>query len=281
MRPLRGLDPSLPLRALIFPSLALRALIGLSLALLVSGCAEQDKRPWIYRTPQQNYRTALESQRGDERRDAVARIAESYYYDSSDAFAVLETVARTDPVSQIRCIAIRAFANYKDDRPVTPLLTILQAQAGSDQALPADDDIRWETVRAQLALTRRGVLKGDQRPLARDILIKLLEADPSRNVRVVAAEALGEFKDREVLVPLIRSLRNRDFAIAERAEWSLIALTGTTHDYDANAWEAWVASTKNPFVHAGETPQTTRPAGPTWWDQQGRAWRRALKLQNE
>ena len=245
------------------------------------GCAEQDKRLWVYRSPQQNYRTALESERGDERREAVARIAESYYYDSPEAFAVLEAAARTDPVSQVRCIAIRAFAYYKDDRPVAALLTILQAKAGSEQALPADDDIRWETVRALLALTRRGVLKGDQRPLARDILIKLLETDPSRNVRIVAAEALGEFKDREVLAPLIRSLRNRDFAIAERAERSLIALTGTTHDYDANAWEAWVASTKDPFAHAGETPQTTRPAGPTWWDQQARTWRRALKLQNE
>jgi len=253
----------------------------LSLALLICGCAEQDKRPWIYRTPQQNYRTALESQRGDERRDAVARIAESYYYDSPDAFAVLEAVARTDPVSQIRCIAIRAFANYKDDRPVTPLLTILQAQAGSDQALPADDDIRWETVRTLLALTRRGALEGNARTLTRDILLKLLETDSSRNVRIVAAEALGGFKDRQVLTPLIRSLRNRDFAIAERSERSLIALTGTTHDYDANAWEAWAAATKDPFVHAGETPQTTRPAGPTWWDHQSRAWRRALKLQNE
>jgi hypothetical protein len=256
-------------------------LLGASFGVISLGCAEQDKRPWIYRSPQQNYRTALESQRGDERRDAVARIAESYYYDSPDAFAVLEAVARTDPVSQIRCIAIRAFAYYKDDRPIAPLLTILQAKAGSEHALPADDDIRWETVRALLALTRRGPLNGDQRTLARSILIKLLEADPSRNVRIVAAEALGEFKDREVLTPLIRSLRNRDFAIAERAERSLIALTGTTHDYDANTWEAWAASTKDPFAHAGETPQTTRPAGPTWWDQQARAWRRALKLQNE
>ncbi|HSW45988.1 MAG TPA: HEAT repeat domain-containing protein, partial [Phycisphaerae bacterium] len=245
------------------------------------GCAEQDKRPWIYRSPEQNYRVALEGQDADERRDAVARIGESLYYDRPDAFAVLDTVARTDPVSQIRCIAIRTLANYRDDRPVGPLLAVLQTRPGSEQALPADNDVRWETVRAMLALTRQGVLQGDQRALARDILIKLLETDPSRTVRIVCAEALGEFQDRETLTPLIRALRNRDFGIAERAERSLILLTGVTHDYDANAWEAWVASTQEPFARAGQAPQTTRPAGPTWWDHQTRAWRRALKLQNE
>jgi HEAT repeat protein len=258
--------------------LALPALAGLVFSV---GCAEQDKRPWIYRSPEQNYRTALEGERADDRRDAVARIAESLYYDSADAFAVLDTVARTDPASQIRCIAIRALANYRDDRPIGALLSILQAKAGSQEALPADADIRWESVRALLALTRRGPLQGDPRTLARHILIKLLETDPSRNVRIVCAEALGEFQDREVLAPLIRALRNKDFGIAERAERSLIMLTGVTHDYDANAWEAWVAATQDPFERAGQTPQTTQPTGPTWWDQQARAWRRALKLQTE
>jgi len=248
---------------------------------LPTGCAEQDKRPWIYRSPQQNYRTALEAEHADARRDAVARIAESTYYDSENAFAVLDAVARTDPVSQIRCIAVRAFSLYKDDRPVGPLLTILQARSRSQEALPADEDARWETVRALLALIRKGVVSDEFRPIARDILIKLLETDPSRNVRITSAEALGEFKDREVLAPLIRSLRNKDFGIAERAENSLISLTGVTHDYDATAWEAWVASAQDPFAHAGETPPVTRPAGPTWWDQQDRAWRRALRLNTE
>ncbi len=271
-------DPDIPaVLARFLAPLFVLAAAGVPLA----GCAEQDKRPWIYRSPQENYRTALEAEHADARRDAVARIAESTYYDSENAFAVLDTVARTDPVSQIRCIAVRAFSLYKDDRPIKPLLAVLQARSGSQDALPADEDVRWETVRTLLALTRKGALSGEQQPLARDILIKLLETDPSRNVRITSAEALGEFKDREVLAPLIRSLRNKDFGIAERAENSLIALTGVTHDYDATAWEAWVASTQDPFARAGETPKVERAAGPTWWDKQDRAWRRALRLNTE
>ncbi len=262
-------------------SLTALFLCFLASALLSSGCTQQDKRPWIYRSPEQNYRTALEAELGDERRDAAVRIAESTYYDSEPAFAVLDTLARTDPVIQVRCIAIRAFARYKDARPIPPLLMILQARPGSDQALPADADIRWETVQALLALTRRGVLSDEQRPVLRDILIKFLETDPSRNVRITSAEGLGEIQDRAVFAPLIRSLRNKDFGIADQAERSLIRLTGVSHDYDANAWEAWVTSSEAPFANAGRTPVTTRPAGPTWWDQQTRAWRRAIKLKTD
>jgi hypothetical protein len=94
----------------------------------------------------------------------------------------------------------------------------------------------------------------------------------------VAIEALGECQDPRVLNPLIRVLRSNDFALADRAEESLIQLTGTTHNYDPQAWEAWLAATQDPFARAGERPPITRPAGPSWWDQQMRAWRRGLKL---
>jgi len=253
-----------------------------ALAVLVAaGCSDHQKRRWRYRTPERNFRTALEAEHPDERRDAVARIGESRYADREDAFYVLDAVARTDPVIQIRCIAVRAFARYDDARPVGTLLTILQAKNPTEHTLPPDDDLRWETVTALADLTRKGVLSESQRELVCPILVKLLETDPSRNVRIVAAGALAEFKDRQVLLPLIRSLRNEDFAIADRAEQSLIALTGVTHYYDADAWEAWVAQAKDPFAHAGQVPQTTRPVGPTWWDKQKRAWRRAIKLSND
>jgi hypothetical protein len=81
-----------------------------------------------------------------------------------------------------------------------------------------------------------------------------------------------------VLTPLSQALRSQDFMIADAAERSLMALTGTTHDYDADAWTKWLENNPDPFLHAGEPVATSRPAGPTWWDQQRRSWRRALKL---
>jgi len=256
--------------------------VAVALVVLVAvGCSDHQKRQWRHRSTEQNYRTALEAEHADERRDAVARIGESGYADREDAFQVLDTVARTDPASQIRCIAVRILARYDDARPVGTLLAILQTKNTTNKALPADDDLRWETASALAALAGKEVFDDSQWALVCPVLIKLLETDPSRNVRIVAAKALAEFKDQQVLLPLIRSLRNEDFGIADRAEQSLIALTGVTHYYDADAWEAWVAQTKDPFANAGRTPITSQPAGPTWWDKQKRAWRRALKLSTD
>ncbi len=254
-------------------------LLGLAAAAgCAGGCSDAQKRMWKPRSAQENYAAALEAENADQRREAVARIAESRYVESQDAFDVLDAVARTDPVSQIRCIAVRALATYRDSRPVPTLLAVLQARPGSDEALPADEHVRWEAVRALNTLTRKGLLSDAQRQAVPALLIAMLETENDRQIRVAAIEGLGLHLDRRVLTPLIGSLRNEDFAIADAAERSLIALTGVTHDYDADAWARWVAEAADPFEKAGQVPVTTRPAGPTWWDKQTRAWKRALKL---
>lgn len=256
------------------------AVILIAATLLSTGCSDRQKRAWKPRSAEENYRLALESPLGDERRDAVCRIAESGYVTSEDAFHVLDAAARTDSVQQVRCVAVRAFTRYSDPRPVPTLLAILQASPESKEALPAGADVRWEAAGALLEFSRKGMLSPQQTDEARDVYIRLLDSDPSRNVRVIAAEALGTFLDVRVLKPLISALREEDFALADRAERSLIALTGTTHDYDADAWEKWLANTPSPFANAGRIPPTTRPSGPTWFDKQIRAWRRGLKLRN-
>jgi HEAT repeat protein len=264
-----SLHPSIPL-----------SLFVLALLPLAAGCSEADKRKWQAHTPEQNFHDALQSPQGDIRREAVIAIGESRYATREDAFHVLDAVARTDPISQVRCIAIRSLGSYTDDRPVRPLLQILQANGTSKDALPGDDDVRWETASTLLAMERKGVLKGDERDTARDVFIKLLESDPSRCVKIVSTEALGRFKDRRVFHPLFVALRDKDFAIADAAERSLIALTGVRHDYDADAWEKWVAAAPDPFANAGHLPPASRPAGPSWFDKQMDAWRRGLKSGN-
>jgi len=257
-------------------------IIVLGACLAALGCSRQTKRQWKYRSLEDALQTALPEDlsrsNADDRREAVARLAESGDYARAEVFHVLDAVARTDPATQIRCIAIRGLARYKDDRPVGTMLAVLQASKAGNKAIPADDDVRWEALHTLAELDQRKALGDAQREIARDLAIRMAEFDTSRNVRITATEMLGCFKDRAVLSPLIRLLRERDFAIAERAELSLIALTGTTHDFDADAWEAWVAQTRDPFAKAGQIPQTTRPAPPSWFEQQQRAVRRALRL---
>lgn len=249
---------------------------------IIAGCSAKSKRRWDFTSLEETMRVALPADLAnshpDDRRHAVARLAEEWSYDRDDVFQVLDAVARTDPVTQIRCIAIRGLGRYRDDRPVPTLLKILRAREDSTEALPANDDVRWESTAALLALAQRDVLTDEAEAVVRDIAIRYAEFDRSRSVRLTTIELLSMFRDRRVLAPLIRVLREEDFALAERAELSLIALTGVTHDFDADAWESWVANTDDPFASAGQMPQTTRPAAPSWWEKQQRAVRRALKL---
>ena len=251
---------------------------------MAAGCSGKSKRQWRYRSREETLAIALPAPEEmatsdpDRRREAVTRLAEGGDVDHEDVFPVLDAVARTDPVTQIRCIAIRGLARYEDDRPIGTLLAVLQSTADAQEALPANADLRWEAVQALVALERKGVLDGQQRDLARDLCLELAGVEWSRNVRLVAIESLGAFQDRAVLQPLIRALREEDFAIAERAELSLIALTGVTHQYDADAWEEWLATVEDPFAHAGEQPDIPRAKRPSWFDKQRRAVRRALKL---
>lgn len=241
------------------------------------GCSDAQKRAWKPRSAEENYRIALESQNADERRDAVARIGENSYYWQPEAFEVLDAVARTDPAEQVRCIAVRVLARYVEPRPVPTLLAILTATEPGGQAIPAGDDLRWEACRALIEFQRRGLLAEEQEDAACEAYLTL-RTDRSRNVRIASIEALGEFRDRRVLTPLISTLRSEDFMLADTAERSLMSLTGVTHEYDADAWREWVEKTPDPFAHAGEDVATSRPAGPTWWDKQQRVWRKAMKL---
>jgi len=249
------------------------------LLLLVSGlaCSEAEKRKWRPRTAEQNYRTALEAENADLRRDAVARIGESSYRESDDAYHVLDAVARTDPATQVRCVAITVLGRYQDERPAESLLKILTADGPKAEALPADDDVRWEAARALADLHARGLLNAEQENAACELFIGFLAPEQNRNVRIVSTEALGGFKDRRVLIPLINALRSEDFMIADTAERSLMALTGRSHQYDAEAWTDWLAQTADPFAEAGRAV-SGRPTGPNWWDRQQRLWRKTLKL---
>ncbi len=254
-------------------------LLTLLLVANFSGCSEADKRRWKPRSAEQNFTTALEAKSADQRRDAVTRIGESSYYASENAFQVLDAAARTDPATQVRCVAIRILGRYKDERPVKPLWTILTTTGPGGQAIPPDDDVRWEATEALSALQQRGLLSADQQNAACEMYIQMMRSDRSRNVRITATRALGSFKDRRVLTPLINALRDQDFMIADTAERSLMALTGTTHDYDADAWTKWLEQTTEPFANAGKPVTTSQPAGASWWDKQRRVWRKAIKLQ--
>lgn len=273
--------PALPRNGNPFPrkqSASFSAVLSLLLLITLPSCSERTKRMWSFHSPEENYRLALEAESPDERRKAVTRIGESGYVAGEEAFAVLDAVARTDPSQYVRCVAVTAFTRYGDGRPVPTLIAILQATPESrTDALPAGNELRAAAAGALADLNARGLVTDEYRAAACDIFLKLADATAPRQCRIVALRALGTFHDSRVFAPLTAALREQDFAIADTAERSLIALTGRTHNYDPDAWNKWLANTEDPFAHAGEAPPTSQPAGPSWWDAEKRKWEKFLK----
>ena len=72
---------------------------------------------------------------------------------------------------------------------------------------------------------------------------------------MAAAYMLRYFHVRPALEALIGAIREEDFGICYEAEYALIAMTGKTHQYDADAWLAWLGQTTDPFADAGQIPQ--------------------------
>ncbi|MFG0241219.1 MAG: HEAT repeat domain-containing protein [Phycisphaerales bacterium JB054] len=70
-------------------------------------------------------------------------------------------------------------------------------------------------------------------------------------VRAEAANALGQYAEPRVIVPLISALDDRFLSVNEAARASLITLTGQDFGLDRKAWFAWYDKTETPF--AGRT----------------------------
>lgn len=252
---------------------------------LVAGCGQKqlDKtvKSWFNRKPPgQQMFVALQEEDPDLRRQAVLVIAKSDSSAQQWAIKALDTIARTDPNSQVRCAAIRGLGRSGLPEAVQPLLMILNWSDYPDEVLyPPDHDVRWDAVAVLSSLCGWGLVPDQQLPQVRQTLLRLLRGDDSRNVRLEAARGLACFgRDRHVLDALIAALNDPDFAVVYQAEQSLMSLTGMTLDHDSAAWLAWRDKQEDPFARAGQVPESLQPQQRAWWTKSLAAVRRVVIL---
>jgi len=234
--------------------------------LVCDGCSNTGSGNWFFRPSlAQDLRTALENPSPDQRRKAVVRIAKRKQTPDDTVYKVLSFAARNDTNASVRCAAIRALDSKMDERAVPPLVMILLYKSHPEQAHPPEDKVRWDAILVLSHAIQRGLLPPENQEAIRRELVSIVITAGNRNVRIAAAMALADFHHREVLTALIGALREEDFGIVYAAEDSLVALTGVTHEYDADAWLKWLKSTDDPFANAGAIPEgyKTRP-GSSW-----------------
>jgi len=143
-----------------------------------------------------------------------------------------------DPDPGVRSAAVRALGRHGDPEHAEMIVKAL------------DDENQVVRVEAARALQRV------HSPLAISPLIRAIREDDESDadVRSAAADALGQYREDEVVQALIGSLRDSRLAINNRVQHSLMILTGQNFGLDRGAWLDWYKST--PDLFAGAQPYT-------------------------
>lgn len=141
-----------------------------------------------------------------------------------------EAVADADPMVRAACAHALGLHGQPPD-------ALLLAAALTDTS----QLVRWESA------------KGLQRiynDAAVGPLSKVVVGDADVDVRMAAATALGQYKERGVIEALISALDDRSLGVAFHARRSLRILTGENFGTDPMAWLAWSRDVAEPFAKA-------------------------------
>ncbi|MEX0875857.1 MAG: HEAT repeat domain-containing protein [Phycisphaerales bacterium] len=143
-----------------------------------------------------------------------------------------------DPDPSVRAASIRALGRHGDPEHA-PL--IIRGLADGD------DFVRVEAARALQRVHSEDAIE----PLIR----RIEEANESNiDVRAAAADALGQYRQKSVVLALIGALRDSRLAVNDRVQHSLMTLTGQNFALDRQAWLDWYNRTNDLF--AGARPYT-------------------------
>ena len=159
--------------------------------------------------------------------------------------------AVTDPAPNVRAAGVRGLANHG-----TPDDAGLIVERLTDE----DRNVRLEAARGLQRL---------HNPVAIDGLIRAIDTDlgdTDADIRAEAADALGQYAERRVVLPLIGALADSSLVVNRNAERSLRTLTGQDFGFDRRAWADWYGSASEPFAgrSAYVYPVFWRPK--RWWE---------------
>tara|TARA_R110002072_G_scaffold42064_12_gene118137 strand:+ start:88983 stop:89795 length:813 start_codon:yes stop_codon:yes gene_type:complete len=144
----------------------------------------------------------------------------------------------SDPDSGVRSAAVRALGRHGDPEHVDLIVTALADEV---------DNVRLEAARA---------LQRVHSEHAIEPLLKAIKEEDESNadVRAAAADALGQYRQNNVVLGLIGSLRDTRLVVNNRVQHALLILTGQNFGLDRRAWIDWYNDHDDLF--AGAQPYT-------------------------
>lgn len=199
-------------------------------------------------TPGETARQAFNNYDADRRREAINRLADAPFA-AEPAYLEAYRLLLQDPDPTVRAAAVKALGRHGgvDD-------AVLLAQRLQDESAYT----RWAAATA---------LRGIHNPRVVQPLLEALAKDSDPDVRLAAADALGQYPDRLVYESLVAALSDSDFSVVRAAHRSLTTLTGRDLGSEPGPWVQWAQQEpRNLFDR--QRPYTYRPYDKprSFWD---------------
>ena len=183
----------------------------------------------------------------DLRRTGITKLVSNYSFARADPYTQRYwQIAQGDPDYLVRVSAIRAL-NRSRDRDGIPVFI-----RGLDDPNPL---VRLESAKALANVPDESAIQPLLRHLRPEIDIRPEGAGPGvrperisegRDVRVAVADALRNYKNKDVARALTDVLQDRQFEVGWQARQSLILMTAHDFRYDRDKWREYIG-TENPF----------------------------------
>lgn len=139
-----------------------------------------------------------------------------------------------DSDSGVRSASVRALGRHGDPEHVGLIVTAL-----SDE----NDNVRLEAARALQRVHSYQAVGA--------LIAAIGESNESNvDVRAASADALGQYRENNVVLALMSALRDSRLVVNNRVQHSLLILTGQNFGLDRRAWIDWYNATEDLFVGA-------------------------------
>lgn len=211
------------------------ALLGLALAGGLGGCetAAQDFGEFMnFNAPSPTEAATWMFHRDAEKRRLGITLISNSYFGGEEPYMKVYREAITDADPMVRAACARALGFHGAPEDALPLATAL-----SDSS----ELVRWESAKALQRIYNEAAV-----PALNNAVVN----DSSVDVRMAAANALGQYRERRVLEALIRALDDPSLGVSHHAQRSLRILTGENFGSDPVAWFDWSRSAAEPFAKA-------------------------------
>ena len=192
------------------------------------------------KSPEQVALDAFNMYDADKRRDAVETLAAADFGGEAPYVRTYRMLI-DDPDPTVRGAAVKALARHGDLSDAPLFLRLLQEDEFAF--------VRWQSA---VALQRLHM------PESAEPLSVAMLKDEDVDTRAAAAEALGQYPQREVFAALVGALDDRDFSVVAAANKSLKTLTGYDFGSDGSLWLIW-AKRNEGDLFAHQQTYTYRP----------------------